>query len=171
MLQEQSSNKKKTKNSFVVRPYMEVLTDKEIEEVLSTTWDGVLCLVDQDKPYCIPIAHVYHDGGIYILFLKEGRKTRCAETNKNACYLVHCIIGNAYYSILVEGYLNRTNDETEVEVVLKKFYDNVFPKDPFFKEFRELDKFQQIVKICLGDSKVGLYKLIPQTVSGFKKHF
>ena len=130
------------------------------EEVLLKAWRGVLGLVDGDKPYCIPVAFIYKDGFLYFLFPKEGRKTKCIEKNKNACYLIH----DLNYSVLIEGQLERVKNTEEIESVLKDFYEKVFPRDPYFKRFNE----RFILEVCLSDSKAGLYKLIPKTISGFK---
>ncbi len=143
---------------------MEVLSDEEIEKIAEETWEGILGLVNGDKPYCIPVAHVYYNGNLYFLFLREGRKIRCIETNKNACYLIHKISKDFSYSILIEGYVERVSNRDEVEKVLEKFYANVIPNDPFFKGV----DLKEVRKICLSDSKTGIYKLIPKEISGFK---
>ncbi len=144
---------------------MQILSSREIEKIISDTWEGFLGLVDGDKPYCIPVAHVYHNKNLYVLFPKEGRKTKCIERNKNACYLIHTKIDDVYHSILIEGYLQRVEDPEEIKLIVEKFYDMVFPRDPFFKEFKK----DFILNVCLGSSKAGLYKLVPSSVSGFKK--
>ncbi|GEM_PF-1442487 len=150
---------------------MERLSPDEVERVLRMTWEGVLGLVDGDRPYCIPIAHVYSKGFLYVLFLEEGRKTRCVKRNRNACYLVHCKIDRTYYSILVEGFLEIVRDEDEIRDVLEEFYERVFPKDPFFSMFREREIYREIMDVCMDESDRGLYRIVPRDVSGFKKSF
>lgn len=132
---------------------------RDILDILSKWWNGVLALVDNNKPYCIPMAYVIHNNEIYFLFVKEGRKTKCIEKNRNACYLVKFEDDKNIYSILIEGELERENNPEVIRQVVIKFYSEVFPKDPYFKEFKTVEQVEKLIKTCIEHPKIGVYKL------------
>jgi len=143
------------------------LTEEEIKQILEQTWHGVLALVDEDKPYCFPTAHVYYRGGIYFLFLKYGRKVRCIEKNPRACYLVHEVSPHRWFSILVEGRLVKVSDSLELRSVLDLFYSRVFQVDPYFAELRsDRSVIDRLLDQIARSNIPGVYKLDVEKLSG-----
>ncbi len=142
-----------------------LMSRDEIVNVLSRAWHGVLSLVDGDRPYSIPMAHVLYRGNIYFLLLREGRKTACLERNKNVCYLVYLEESGACCSILVEGELEKVRDERIIRDIVKIFCEKVFPRDPYFEGVR----CEEIVKLSIEHPRVGLYRLNIRSISGIRK--
>ncbi|MEM2726898.1 MAG: pyridoxamine 5'-phosphate oxidase family protein [Archaeoglobaceae archaeon] len=134
---------------------VEKLDQAMIEEILKTNPQGIMSFLDGDKPYSVPLLHVFLNGRIYFAFSKEGRKQRCLEKSTNVCYVVlfkDC-------SLIIEGSLEKVKDEREIRSVL-----------PIFCKMEEIPK-----KICedfiiksISHPKIGLYSLKPKEISGWR---
>lgn len=131
------------------------LGEDEIVKILKSNTLGVMSFLDEDKPYGIPLMHVFLDGRIYFAFSKEGRKLRCLENCKNVCYVVL----REDSSLIVEGSLEKVTDEDEIRKVL-----------PIFCRMEGIPEriCEDFVKLSLSHPKIGLYLLKPKVVSGWK---
>lgn len=142
------------------------LEDKEIKDILKMAWNGVLSLVDIDRPYTIPIAYVFHRESLYFILIGEGRKTRCFQRNKNVCYLVCYEVSEDHYSILIEGTLEKVLGEDVIREVIPLFS----RRDEIVKDLHlTKQRCEQIIDMSLKNPNVGLFKLLPQKMSGMKK--
>lgn len=72
---------------------MRKLDQAEIESMLVRNGVGVLSLLDDDKPYGIPMSFGYGNDDIALAMQMgtgyEGRKERCIRSNANACLTVY----------------------------------------------------------------------------------
>lgn len=134
---------------------VEKLERAKIEEILKSNSQGVMSLLDGDRPYGIPLMHVFLDGRIYFAFSKEGRKQKCLEKNKNVCYVV--LIGD--FSLIIEGSLEKVKDEDEIRKVL-----------PIFCKMEGIPEkmCEDFIKLSLLHPKIGLYLLKPREISGWR---
>ncbi len=143
------------------------LSDREIKSLLEECWHGVLALVDGERPYCFPTAHVFCRGSLYFLFLRYGRKIRCIERNPNACYLVLNMSSHSWFSIVVEGVLTRVDSATEVREVLEMFASRVFPRDPYFSELVEVPGITaRLLEEHMSGRIPGVYRMSLSNISG-----
>lgn len=142
------------------------LEDKEIRDILKMAWNGALSLVDIDKPYTIPIAYVFHRDSLYFILIGEGRKTRCFQRNKNVCYLICYQVSEDHYSILVEGTLEKVSEEDMIREVIPLFS----RRGEIVKDLHlTKQRCEKIIDMSLKDPNVGLFRLLPQKMSGMKK--
>ncbi|MEM3860444.1 MAG: pyridoxamine 5'-phosphate oxidase family protein, partial [Candidatus Micrarchaeaceae archaeon] len=66
----------------------EVKDKKAITEFLKTEKFGALGLVDDDKPYVVPVNFLYLNDKIYFHSARAGRKWDIIHKNANASFLV-----------------------------------------------------------------------------------
>lgn len=65
------------------------LTDKESVEILRAATSGVLALCGTDnRPYGVPLSHVYNDGKLYFHSALNGLKLDLIRQNEKACFTV-----------------------------------------------------------------------------------
>ncbi len=146
---------------------MRTLSAEEIKRILQDTWHGVLALIDEDKPYCFPTAHIFYMGSLYFLFLKYGRKVKCIERNPNACYLVFELTEDKWFSVIAEGHMARVKEPSEMRPVLELFYSKVFPRDPYFRELRgKPEVVDKLIREIAESHIPGLYRLEIVRLSG-----
>ncbi|MCS7129951.1 MAG: pyridoxamine 5'-phosphate oxidase family protein [Archaeoglobaceae archaeon] len=134
---------------------VEKLTMNKIEEILKSNSLGVMSFLDGDKPYGVPMMHIFLDGKLYFAFPKEGRKQRCLENNKNVCYVLlfqDC-------SLIIEGSLEKVREKEEIRKVLPIFCKMEGIPEKICEEF---------IKISTHHPKIGLYLLTPRAMSGWK---
>jgi len=142
------------------------LEDREIRDILKKAWNGALSLVDIDRPYTIPIAYVFYRDSLYFILIGEGRKTRCFKKNKNVCYLIFYEVSEDHYSILIEGVLEKVSEEALIREVIPLFYNRKeIVKDLGLTEQR----CKEIVDMSLKNPNTGLFRLVPDKISGMKK--
>jgi nitroimidazol reductase NimA-like FMN-containing flavoprotein (pyridoxamine 5'-phosphate oxidase superfamily) len=67
------------------------MTESELASFLKESKTGVLCLIDGDSPYAVPLEHVYRDSHLYFVVSAKDdrRKLRCIKRNNRACYVVY----------------------------------------------------------------------------------
>ncbi len=138
---------------------LEKLSPEQVLSLLSSRiWRGFLAVIDGDRPYCFPVAHVVHNGTLFFLFTKYGRKTRALESNNNVCYSCLERVENMYISVIVEGKLERERELETLRQVIDKFIREVFPKDPYFRGFSN-DR-EAIIQMILSNKIPGVYRLL-----------
>ena len=142
---------------------LEKLSPEQVLSLLSSRiWRGFLAVVDDNRPYCFPVAHVVHNNMLYFLFTKYGRKTRALEKNNNVCYACLERVENMYISVIVEGRLEKEKDIEVLKQVVDKFIREIFPRDPYFKGFSS-DR-DTIVQMIVDGKIPGVYKLVIHNV-------
>ena len=68
-----------------------VMTESELASFLHESKTGVLCLIDGDRPYAVPLEHVYRDSHLYFVVSAKDdrRKLRCIKQNNRVCYVIY----------------------------------------------------------------------------------
>lgn len=110
----------------------EVKDKKIIAEFLKAEKFGTLGLVDNNKPYAVPVNFVYFNDKIYFHSARAGRKWEIINKNANAFFLVarlnhtipaqiSCDIGTSYFSVMLEGTVRVVNDKAEKETAFNTF--------------------------------------------------
>jgi nitroimidazol reductase NimA-like FMN-containing flavoprotein (pyridoxamine 5'-phosphate oxidase superfamily) len=62
----------------------------EIMNFIKESQVGVLTLVDEGKPYGVPLEHHFDGKALrFIISPRKGRKISCIEKNPNACYVIY----------------------------------------------------------------------------------
>jgi len=91
------------------------LTDPErLEQILKGAFFCHVALCVHDRPYCVPMCFVYHDGKILLHSAKAGRKNDILQSNPHLCIMIvndarlvtgerPCEYGMAYESVMIEG--------------------------------------------------------------------
>jgi len=87
---------------------MIAMTPFEIDEMLSTSRIGRLCMAGLDgRPYAIPLPFCWLDGALYVRVADVGRKGRVLAENDRVCFEVDAFTDalDEYASVLIEGRL------------------------------------------------------------------
>lgn len=74
------------------KPIHPIKNNAECEKMIQGTFQGVLCMADNNEPYALPINHAYHDGKFYFHCGTTGRKLDVINKNPNVSYVI-----NKYY--------------------------------------------------------------------------
>jgi nitroimidazol reductase NimA-like FMN-containing flavoprotein (pyridoxamine 5'-phosphate oxidase superfamily) len=92
------------------------MTSFEIEEMLSASRIGRLCMADPDgRPYAIPLPFCWLDGALYLRVGDSGRKGRVLAKNNYVCFELDSFTDalDEYASVLVEGRMVPVTDLAE----------------------------------------------------------
>ncbi|MGC8496650.1 MAG: pyridoxamine 5'-phosphate oxidase family protein [Thermoplasmata archaeon] len=103
-----------------------------IIEFLKAEKFGTLGLVDEDKPYAVPVNFLYLDDKIYFHSARAGRKWDIIHKNANAFFVVArwnntipaqtaCDIGTSYFSVMLEGTVRIVEDKVEKDTAFNMF--------------------------------------------------
>ena len=109
---------------------MGTLTDAEMVEFIQKSKAGILCLVDANKPYAVPLEHVYRDGALYfaVSAKEDSRKLKALTENSQACYVIYESLrekpqmikeGRKCRSLILEGTVTPTSVK-EIDVGTRK---------------------------------------------------
>jgi nitroimidazol reductase NimA-like FMN-containing flavoprotein (pyridoxamine 5'-phosphate oxidase superfamily) len=74
------------------RKEREIKDNKEIEDILKACSVCRLAMVDEDKPYLVPMNFGYRDGALYLHSAREGRKIDLIRKNPHVCFEVDEIV-------------------------------------------------------------------------------
>lgn len=67
-----------------------LMSESEVMDFLKDASAGVLCLVDGDRPYAVPLEHYFDGKTLHFAILPiEGRKIRCIRKNANGCFVIY----------------------------------------------------------------------------------
>jgi nitroimidazol reductase NimA-like FMN-containing flavoprotein (pyridoxamine 5'-phosphate oxidase superfamily) len=77
-----------------------ITNEQTIEDILNQATYGTLALCENNKPYCLPINFVPHQGIIYFHGAKKGQKITAMKNNNAACLSVveDCSLLPSYFS-------------------------------------------------------------------------
>jgi len=100
---------------------MKDISKEEMIELLQKAEDGVLAFCDGDRPYCIPIGHVYVNDEVSFSIFPKGRKWEAFQQNKKVCFNVYAWNDDhtEWSSVVVEGEMVLVTDISEIEAVVK----------------------------------------------------
>ncbi len=119
----------------------EIKDKDEMEKILKKSRVCRIGLVDQDKPYIIPMNFGYKQGTIYLHCAKEGRKIELIKKNPNVCFEVDelvrlkkaklaCDWGAEYQSIICTGravFLEDPGEKKEgLDVIMSQYSQKEF---------------------------------------------
>jgi len=67
------------------------MNEAEAIEFIKNSRVGVLTLVDDGKPYGVPVEHYLKDNRLYIMVSprEDQRKIQCIKKNPNACFVIY----------------------------------------------------------------------------------
>ena len=67
------------------------MSKSEVIDFIKKSKAGVLCLIDEDRPYAVPLEHFYHNNCLYfaVSAREDSRKLRCIRKNNRACYVIY----------------------------------------------------------------------------------
>jgi len=74
------------------RKEKEITKKEEIEKILMQSHVCHLAMVDEDKPYLVPMNFGYSDGCLFFHCAKQGRKIDLIKKNPNICFEVDELI-------------------------------------------------------------------------------
>ncbi|MBT3177775.1 MAG: pyridoxamine 5'-phosphate oxidase family protein [Desulfobacula sp.] len=74
------------------RKEKEITITKEIEKILKESKVCRLAMVDEDKPYIVPMNFGYSNGYLFFHSAKQGRKIDLMKKNPNICFEVDELI-------------------------------------------------------------------------------
>lgn len=82
---------------------LEILSDEECREILSTQRLCVLSTSDEGEPYAVPMFYGF-DGETMYIGVSEGRKTRVLDANPRVCVIVTDVPhGQSWRSVSLSG--------------------------------------------------------------------
>jgi len=123
------------------RKEKEITDLKEIEKILQESTVCRLAMVDEDKPYMVPLNFGYRDGYLFFHSAKEGRKIDVIQKNPNVCFEVDQLIkfkkaktacdwGVEYKSVIGSGraqLLDKLDEKiAALNVIMSHYSDRVF---------------------------------------------
>jgi len=74
--------------------FQPVLNNAEVEKIIHGTYQGVLCMADNNAPYALPINHAFKDGKFYFHCAPTGIKLEIINKNPNVTYVISKYYGD-----------------------------------------------------------------------------
>lgn len=120
-----------------MRRFKQQLTEDECIEIVQNTTAGVLSLCGEDnKPYGVPLSHVYENGNLYFHSALNGHKIDVLEQNANACFTIidkdeiHPEKFTTYFrSVIAFGEISIIREEKEKQHILEIIGHRCNPSD------------------------------------------
>lgn len=137
-------------------------SDKEIkdpkltEKILERAQICRIALIDEDRPYIVPMNYGYKDRCIYLHSASDGRKIEILKNNNNICFEMECKTellkarnpcqyGMKYYSLIGWGKAKFVSDYQEkiksLDIIMQKHV----PKMIFSYEEKQIDLLTIII--------------------------
>jgi len=119
----------------------EITSKEEIEEILKQSQVCRLAMVDEDKPYIVPMNFGYRDGCLFFHCAKQGRKLDLIKKNPHICFEVDQVVrlkkaqkacdwGIEYKSVIGTGkavLLDDVNDKKNaLHIIMSQYSDRSF---------------------------------------------
>ncbi len=79
-----------------------ILSETDIEALLTSEQFGHMACSDEGKPYIVPMAFVYHDDVLYGQ-TAEGKKINMLRKNPSVCFQVQSFADGAWRSVICHG--------------------------------------------------------------------
>jgi nitroimidazol reductase NimA-like FMN-containing flavoprotein (pyridoxamine 5'-phosphate oxidase superfamily) len=115
-----------------------------IDEIINGAQVCTMSLIDNNKPYCVPMNFGYHDGIIYLHGAPFGRKIDALRQNPDVCISfytdeamnirhvnVACSYSMKFKSVLVHGSVVFVDDNDEKARILNIVMKNYSGRDDF----------------------------------------
>ena len=120
-----------------MRRKKQVLSQKEVEDILHKGTSGVLALLgDNDYPYAVPISYVYDDGKVYFHSAKSGHKIDAIQRTAKASFCVideDLVVPEEYTtyfrSVIAFGRIRIIEDNSEKRAAIEKLAIKYAPED------------------------------------------
>ena len=120
-----------------MRRKKQVLSQKEVEDILHKGTSGVLALLgDNDYPYAVPISYVYDDGKVYFHSAKSGHKIDAIQRTAKASFCVideDLVVPEEYTtyfrSVIAFGKIRVVEDDREKRAAIEKLAIKYAPED------------------------------------------
>ncbi len=122
----------------------EVTEQSEIGNIIDNAAVCTMALIDDGKPYCVPMNFGFHDGLIYLHGAPFGRKIDALKKNPEVCLSfytdeelnvrhenVACSYSMKYKSVLVHGSVVFVTDNDEKARILNIVMKNYCGRDDF----------------------------------------
>lgn len=122
----------------------EIKEKNEIDEIINNARVCTMALIDEGKPYCVPMNFGYHDGLIYLHGGPDGRKIKALTKNPEVCLSfftdeklnvrhenVACSYSMKYKSVLAHGSIVFVTDIDEKARILNIVMKNYCGRDNF----------------------------------------
>ncbi len=123
------------------RKEKEITKKEEIEKILKQSHVCRLAMVDEDKPYLVPMNFGYSDGCLFFHCAKQGRKIDLIKKNPNICFEVDelirlkkaslaCDWGIDFKSVIGSGKAQFLEDSKEkknaLNIIMSQYSDRSF---------------------------------------------
>jgi nitroimidazol reductase NimA-like FMN-containing flavoprotein (pyridoxamine 5'-phosphate oxidase superfamily) len=76
------------------KPIIPIKSNAECEKIIQGTFQGVLCMAENNEPYALPINHAYRDGKFYFHCAASGKKLDVINANPNVTYIISKYYGD-----------------------------------------------------------------------------
>lgn len=123
------------------RKEREIKDKKDIEQILKDSHIVRLAMVDEDKPYIVPMNFGYSEGAIYLHSAQQGRKIDLLKKNPHVCFEVDEIVcfrkaklacdwGAEYKSVIGSGkaiFLSGPDEKKQAfNIIMAQYSDQAF---------------------------------------------
>ena len=156
-----------------MRRKKQVLSQKEVEDILHKGTSGVLALLgDNDYPYAVPISYVYDDGKVYFHSAKSGHKIDAIQrTAKASCCVIDedLVVPEEYTtyfrSVIAFGRIRIVEDDSEKRAAIEKLAIKYAPEDTaanrdyaISREWKPLCMLEMTIDHVTGKEAIELVK-------------
>ena len=156
-----------------MRRKKQVLSQKEVEDILHKGTSGVLALLgDNDYPYAVPISYVYDDGKVYFHSAKSGHKIDAIQRTAKASFCVideDLVVPEEYTtyfrSVIAFGRIRIVEDDSEKRAAIEKLAIKYAPEDTaanrdyaISREWKPLCMLEMTIDHITGKEAIELVK-------------
>lgn len=156
-----------------MRRKKQVLSQKEVEDILHKGTSGVLALLgDNDYPYAVPISYVYDDGKVYFHSAKSGHKIDAIQRTAKASFCVideDLVVSEEYTtyfrSVIAFGRIRIVEDDSEKRAAIEKLAIKYAPEDTaanrdyaISREWKPLCMLEMTIDHVTGKEAIELVK-------------
>ena len=156
-----------------MRRKKQVLSQKEVEDILHKGTSGVLALLgDNDYPYAVPISYVYDDGKVYFHSAKSGHKIDAIQRTEKASFCVidkDLVVPEEYTtyfrSVIAFGRIRIVEDDSEKRAAIEKLAIKYAPEDTaanrdyaISREWKPLCMLEMTIDHVTGKEAIELVK-------------
>lgn len=156
-----------------MRRKKQVLSQKEVEDILHKGTSGVLALLgDNAYPYAVPISYVYDGGKIYFHSAKRGHKIDAIQRIAKASFCVideDLVVPEEYTtyfrSVIAFGRIRIIEDDSEKRAAIEKLAIKYAPEDiaanrddAISREWKPLCMLEMTIDHVTGKEAIELVK-------------
>lgn len=156
-----------------MRRKKQVLSQKEVEDILHKGTSGVLALLgDNAYPYAVPISYVYDGGKIYFHSAKRGHKIDAIQRIAKASFCVideDLVVPEEYTtyfrSVIAFGRIRIIEDDSEKRAAIEKLAIKYAPEDiatnrddAISREWKPLCMLEMTIDYVTGKEAIELVK-------------